>query len=693
MKKLNDSNKKASQTNNQLINQAESKKYLYSSPYKSVVKVLNAIKDYILTINNNKSNNALEELNWVINIISNNLLYYYQRTSFFKKNIDVINGSHRIGDFSNEVEKYNKDYEDLYKKYLQINIRNEEYSNSLGFIEKNISFTNGPKNIYNSNIFDNEKSLKSLKMKKNNNQRNLNLNLLSHLSLNFLSDNNYKLFSGNSSHSNINCTDFNSLANTKNVNIMVSNNKSKMKEVSINSHRSLQKNNNKNTLFNNYKILSKSNSKVKKKFNHILEKSIKKERENTNSYGDNLNSINSNRNQEIDKIVSLPIIQFNFNGGLNIDKYKINFFNKKSILNRKVEKYEAKKNSKTITYESELNNMNNKIFKELYSIKDVDKNSLFDFQNFNIFNLKDKLGLENVMPFLGKEIIKKAKIIHLFDELKLDKFLMVLSKTYQNKKALYHTALHGTDVCYSTLLILTFLKNDENKIENISELDKVSLIIAALGHDVGHPGLTNKFLINSRDELSTIYNDRSVLENFHCAKTFQLLENNEINIFSNFSNEDFTSLRKKMIGEILATDMTFHLKIVNDYREYKKTKDEKLGQNQLNFITHIADLFHNYRKFEISLRWVELLSNEFWNQGDKEKELGLPVSFMCDRNDIDVPTSQIGFLTNFSLITIQELVEVNQKFLILKNNSINNLARWEKLKKEKRKRGWSAEKK
>jgi len=139
--------------------------------------------------------------------------------------------------------------------------------------------------------------------------------------------------------------------------------------------------------------------------------------------------------------------------------------------------------------------------------------------------------------------------------------------------------------------------------------------------------------------------------------------------------------------------MTFHLKIVNDYREYKKTKDEKLGQNQLNFITHIADLFHNYRKFEISLRWVELLSNEFWNQGDKEKELGLPVSFMCDRNDIDVPTSQIGFLTNFSLITIQELVEVNQKFLILKNNSINNLARWEKLKKEKRKRGWSAEKK
>ena len=687
MKKSNDSNKKASQT--------ESKKYLYSSPYRSVIKVLNAIKDYILTINNNKSNNALEELNWVINIISNNLLYYYQKTSFFKRNIDVINGSHRIGDFSNDVDKYNKEYEDLYKKYLQINIRNEEYSNSLGFIEKNISFINDSKNTYNNNVFDNEKSLKSLKIKKNNHQRNANLNLLSHLSLNFLNDNTYKLFSENSSHSNINCTDFNSLANTKNINIVLPDNKSKLKELSINSHRSLQKNsnNNKNTLFNNYKILSKSNSKLKKKFNKILEKSIKKERENTKSYGDNLNSINSNRNQQFDKMISLPIIQFNFNGGLNIDKYKINIFNKKFNLNRKIEKYEAKKNSKTIANESELNKINNKIIQELNSIKNIDKNNIFDFQNFNIFILKDKLGLENIMPFLGKEIIKKAEIIHLLDELKLDKFLMALSRTYQNKKALYHTALHGTDVCYSTLLILTFLKNDENKIENISELDKVSLIIAALGHDVGHPGLTNQFLINSRDELSTIYNDRSVLENFHCAKTFQLLGNNELNIFSNFSNEDFLSLRKKIIGEILSTDMSFHLNIINEYREYKKSRDEKLGQNQLNFITHIADLFHNYRKFDISIRWIELLSNEFWNQGDKEKELGLPVSFMCDRNNIDVPASQIAFLTNFSLPILQELIEVNEKFIILKNNSINNLAKWEKYKKEKRKRGWSTEKK
>jgi hypothetical protein len=139
--------------------------------------------------------------------------------------------------------------------------------------------------------------------------------------------------------------------------------------------------------------------------------------------------------------------------------------------------------------------------------------------------------------------------------------------------------------------------------------------------------------------------------------------------------------------------MSYHFKVVNEFIEYKKNKDKKMEQTQLNFILHTADLSHNFRKFEISLRWVELLLNEFWNQGDKEKELGLPISFLCDREDIDVPKSQVNFLKTFSLPIINELVEVNIKFEQLKKNALNNLNKWEKLQKEKRKRGWTPEKK
>ncbi len=34
----------------------------------------------------------------------------------------------------------------------------------------------------------------------------------------------------------------------------------------------------------------------------------------------------------------------------------------------------------------------------------------------------------------------------------------------------------------------------------------------------------------------------------------------------------------------------------------------------------------------------------FFVQGDQERELGLPVSLLCDRNRVEVPKSQLTFL-------------------------------------------------
>ena len=687
MIKQNDNSNKSSLTNIKLI-KYESKKYLYTSPYENVVKVLNALKDYLSTINNKNNDKALEELDWVINIITNNLLYYYQKTLFYKKNTDLINGSHKFMDFSNEVEKFNKDNEDFCKKYIQLRIRNEEFSKSLGSIEKNISFVSNPNNKINTS-FNYDDKIKPVEMM--NNKRKINhSSILSQLPIQILNDYNKNSYENNSINKIIHNTDILGIKNKNNSlnNPSISKKKNKVRELFIDLQSSSKNSqNNKKQIYNNYRIFSSSNTNNKNKINL----SFPKQRKNAKIFGEN-NYLNYNNNQQLEKIISLPIIQFNFNGGINIDKYQVNLFNRRNNVNIKNKKYEEEQsNKKLVIFREEITNKIPKL--PLYLTSGIDIDSVFDFQNFDIFNLKEKLGLENVMPFLGKEIIKKENIIHLFDESKLDNFLMVLSKAYQNTKALYHTSLHGADVCYSSLIVLTYLEDDNKKIKNISELDIVSLIVSTLAHDVGHPGFNNKFLINSKNELSIIYNDLSVLENFHCAKTFKLLENNDVNIFSNFSNEDFLSLRKKIIREILSTDMSNHLKVLEEYRQYKISEDEKLGQNQLNFITHISDLFHNYRKIEISLKWVEALSNEFWNQGDKEKELGLSVSFLCDRDDIDVPKSQISFIKTFSIPTIQELVEVNIKFEQLKNNVINNLNFWEKCQKEKRKRGWTPDKK
>ena len=56
----------------------------------------------------------------------------------------------------------------------------------------------------------------------------------------------------------------------------------------------------------------------------------------------------------------------------------------------------------------------------------------------------------------------------------------------------------------------------------LSELEQFSLQIAAVVHDVGHPGLNSIFIIETGHELAIRYNGRSSLENIHCSKFYTI---------------------------------------------------------------------------------------------------------------------------------------------------------------------------
>ena len=57
----------------------------------------------------------------------------------------------------------------------------------------------------------------------------------------------------------------------------------------------------------------------------------------------------------------------------------------------------------------------------------------------------------------------------------------------------------------------------------LKPFDALTLLISAIGHDVGHPGVNNAFLVSLNAPLAQLYNDRSVLESFHCAAYSQIL--------------------------------------------------------------------------------------------------------------------------------------------------------------------------
>lgn len=62
----------------------------------------------------------------------------------------------------------------------------------------------------------------------------------------------------------------------------------------------------------------------------------------------------------------------------------------------------------------------------------------------------------------------------------------------------------------------------------LTALEQVVLLLAAIGHDIAHPGVSNHFVVRTNHPLVTTYGDTSVLETMHAAKTMALVEQHGI---------------------------------------------------------------------------------------------------------------------------------------------------------------------
>lgn len=199
-----------------------------------------------------------------------------------------------------------------------------------------------------------------------------------------------------------------------------------------------------------------------------------------------------------------------------------------------------------------------------------------------------------------------------------------------------------------------FCKHGE-LLDHLLTLEIFSGIIACLCHDVGHPAVTNRFLIQNRDDLAMQYNDISVLENMHAHSTFTLMNAPGCNLLKNLEIEDYQNFRKIVIELILDTDMSRHFEILGRFRARMSNLTDFVLENLENKIIVLsmavkcADLGHSAKITELHERWTALICEEFFRQGDIEKERKQEISMYCDRYNTDIPKSQSGFIKNICL--------------------------------------------
>ena len=733
---------------------------IITTPCEKVLSIIRQAKNFIFNITKTQSK-LIQNLEWCIKVITSHSLYSYelkekeainqisQGNPEFKQLVDFVS------EYNEKVIKMNRKYNILSDKLLQksstkLNKRKIERKNSFG--EKDSHFSKV------LNLEDLEKQNKSIdkindsKFKDKAFERRKTVKIPS-LQNNLLFNNTIE----NTNNTNSNYNKF--LKNEKNnpfsegiLKGKISLKKGKKKFININDEKNVNKtniNNNNDSISNsdisskfnnsNYLInkLTKINNNSKKKFNKNNQKFLvsfnhsnylnKKTKNmfpsvqkisitiNNDNNGDkNLSDYNQRKtsNNHYNSVNSVNISLTNSIVYSNNNSSSNNSTNINSTNNNRKESHKKKsqnlpskaKSRKNIPHFKEFSYLKfeNKLIHEGYDIS-----KLITEKNFDIFKLKDLIEYNNVLPMVGRTILENLGLLDedILNTSKLDQFLISVSNEYK-QKTLYHNSMHGSDVTHSVYIFITH--SNAEKIAKTNVLDLLSIIIAALGHDIAHPGLTNTFHINDSTDIAITYNDISVLENFHASTLFRTLRKTENNIFEKLTTIDYKMIRKRMISEILATDMANHGKvislikskiIVNENNEYKLNllsgnEQSKIEEQQclLDYMTHLADLAHNTKLFEISLKWVELLSEEFWKQGDLEKELNLPVSFLCDREDVNIPKSQKGFISGYVIPTFETLVTIFPTLRFTLDNANSNLKEWQKLMEEGRKRGWTPKK-
>jgi len=297
-----------------------------------------------------------------------------------------------------------------------------------------------------------------------------------------------------------------------------------------------------------------------------------------------------------------------------------------------------------------------------------------DSWDLNVLELEDKQLHALCLCFLifhhGDQPHTSADGVDL--QLRFNNFIEVAAGGYISpKKVPYHNWFHAVDVAHTSFRMLNICETDHFLVS----LERFALIASAICHDIGHGGVNNPFLVETAAELAICYNDHSPLENMHCAKLFEIVNQPKTAIFHGLEKAQYRDVRQICIEAILHTDNTHHFTMLKDLqllyevnsavfdvsRQMYRTSPSNFPPKEVvdvfrtndvkktlrNLVLHFCDVSNPMKPFEICKSWAWKIMEEFFSQGDMEKELGIAVQPLNDRTKINKAYSQVGFIEFF----------------------------------------------
>jgi hypothetical protein len=285
-------------------------------------------------------------------------------------------------------------------------------------------------------------------------------------------------------------------------------------------------------------------------------------------------------------------------------------------------------------------------------------------ESFNEWNIDMQVAGSildlHLIPIVFFKIIIHHEIMH---TLKFDFDLMYHfcchTQSSFNHQVKFHGTPHTADMLHTCHYLLT---HDLEKILH-QPLDKFTLLFSALIAHAGHPGLNNDFLMKCRHPWAITYNDRSVIQNHSLARFMLALADPELNFMLHLRPEQVDQFRKTCIAIVLKLDLRAHFMELSMFTtklasETFPSESQEDRTHMMSVALRVADLSWTCRPLQTYLKWSEKFLEEYFIQGDLEKQIGLGVSCFCDRDIVNTTKTNLSFtlvvampvITTFTLL-------------------------------------------
>ncbi|XP_044007181.1 dual 3',5'-cyclic-AMP and -GMP phosphodiesterase 11-like isoform X1 [Aphidius gifuensis] len=305
----------------------------------------------------------------------------------------------------------------------------------------------------------------------------------------------------------------------------------------------------------------------------------------------------------------------------------------------------------------------------------VPSSAYFDLHDFKFDDIRmedDETLTASLRMFLDLDFVERFHI----DYDVLCRWLLSVKKNYRN--VTYHNWRHAFNVAQMMFAILT--ATQWWKI--FGEIECLALMIACLCHDLDHRGTNNSFQIKASSPLAQLYST-STMEHHHFDQCLMILSSQGNQILSNVSPEEYSRIVKVLEEAILSTDLAVYFRKRGSFLSIARSKTYNWSHGEhrdllRGMLMTVCDLAAITKPWEIEKRVAELVSSEFFEQGDIERRtLNItPIDIMNREKEDQLPMMQVGFIDSICLPIYEAFALLSDKLNPLVEGVRQNKQHW-----------------